>query len=433
MKKQGKNNMSRRDFVKASAAIGAAAILSGKEKVFAAGSDTIRIGLVGCGGRGTGAVKDCIQSSEGVELIALADIFDEKVQSALDTFKKEVPADKMKVTPENCFTGFDAYKKLIATDVDLVLFATPPHFRPMHVAAAVEAGKQIFMEKPVAVDPVGVRSIIASSELAEKKGLGVLAGTHHRHQNHYRETIKRIHRGDIGEIVAGQCYFLIHNTPWLGGHVKERQPQWSDMEYQCRTWYWYTWLSGDHNVEQHVHNHDIINWAIGTHPVKCVGTGGRIARTGPEYGNIYDHFSVEYEYPNDVRVQSMCRQVDGCTNIIAERVIGTKGIAYTDESVGMIKGQNPYKYDGESNNPYVTEHADLIASIRNGQPINEGRQVAESTLTAIMGRMSAYTGRAISWDWAMNASKLDLSPPAYSFDIDLPVRPVAIPGITKLI
>jgi predicted dehydrogenase len=433
MKNKQKTNMTRREFVKTSVAIGAAAILPGREKLFAAGSDNIRIGLIGCGGRGTGAVLDCIQSSEGIELIALADIFEEKVQTALQKFKEQVPAEKMKLTSENCFVGFDAYEKLIATDVDLVLLATPPHFRPMHTAAAVEAGKQIFMEKPVAVDPVGVRSIIASSELAKQKGLAILAGTHRRHQNHYRETIKRVHDGDIGEIVAGQCYFLIHNTPWLGGHVKERQPQWSDMEYQCRTWYWYTWLSGDHNVEQHVHNLDVINWAIGTHPVKCIGLGGRQARTGPEYGNIYDHFTVEYEYPNDVRVQSMCRQVDECTNIIAERVIGTNGIAYTDESVGMIKGQNAYKYDGDSNNPYVTEHADLIASIRNGQPINEGRQVAESTLTAIMGRMSAYTGRAVSWDWVMNASKLDLSPPEYNFDIDLPVRPIAVPGETKLI
>lgn len=433
MKNKKNRNMTRRDFVKASAAIGAAAILPGKEQLFAQGSDKLRVGLIGCGGRGTGAAMDCVQSSPNVEIVAMADLFRDRLDRSLAELSKEVDDEKFSVTNETCFTGFDAYEKVIACDIDMVILACPPHFRPMHLAAAVEAGKHVFMEKPVAVDPVGTRSVIASSDLAKEKGLAIVAGTQRRHQNHYSEILKRIHNGDMGEIVAGQCYFLIHNTPWLGGHVKERQPQWSDMEYQCRTWYWYTWLSGDHNVEQHVHNLDIINWAIGTHPVKCVGVGGRQARTGPEYGNIYDHFAVEYEYPNDVRVQSMCRQVDGCTNIIAERVIGTKGIAYTDESVGLIEEPNTYKFDGDSNNPYVTEHADLIASIRNGQPLNEGRQVAESTLTAIMGRMSAYTGRALSWNWVMNASKLDLSPPAYNFDIDLPVRPVAIPGKTKLI
>jgi predicted dehydrogenase len=207
---------------------------------------------------------------------------------------------------------------------------------------------------------------------------------------------------------------------------------WSDMEWQCRTWLFFTWLSGDHIVEQHVHNLDVINWAIGTHPVQCLGMGGREVRTGPEFGNIFDHFAVEYEYPNGVRVLSMCRQTEGCDHRVSERVVGTKGSAYTDGSNGSIEGPDAYKYEGDSPSPYVQEHADLIASIREGKPLNEGKRVAESTLTAIMGRMSAYTGRALKWDWAMSASKLDLTPPAYEFG-DLPVAPVAVPGKTQLI
>ncbi|MBA7688606.1 hypothetical protein ES703_97091 [subsurface metagenome] len=213
---------------------------------------------------------------------------------------------------------------------------------------------------------------------------------------------------------------------------KRKALGWSDMEWQCRNWLFFTWLSGDHIVEQHVHNLDIINWAIGAHPIQAMGMGGREVRTGPEYGNIFDHFAVEYEYPNGVRVLSMCRQTAGCHEQVSERVVGTNGQTYTDGSNGSVEGQNAYKYEGESPNPYVQEHADLIASIREGKPLNEGRRIAESTMTAIMGRISAYTGRALKWDWAMNASKLDLSPPKYEFG-DLPVRPAAVPGKTKLV
>ena len=204
------------------------------------------------------------------------------------------------------------------------------------------------------------------------------------------------------------------------------------MELQNRNWYFYTWLCGDHIIEQHVHNLDAINWAIGSHPVQCMGIGGRQVRTAPEYGNIFDHFAVEYEYPNGARVMSTCRQTTGCSKRVSERVVGTKGSTYTDGSNGWIEGANAYKYDGESPNPYVQEHSDLIASIRAGRPLNEGRQVAESTLTAIMGRMSAYTGREMKWDWVMNASELDLTPPKYEF-CDLPVEPVAVPGETPLV
>ncbi|GAH76133.1 unnamed protein product, partial [marine sediment metagenome] len=267
---------------------------------------------------------------------------------------QELDRDNLKVTDGTCFVGFDAYKKVIATDVDLVILAAPPHFRPEHLKAAIEAGKHVFMEKPVAVDPVGVRSVIATSELAAEKNLAIVAGTQRRHQAHYLEIMRRVHNGDIGEIVAAQCY-------WIGDYeyykAVLRQPGWSDMEWQCRNWNYFTWLSGDHIVEQHVHNIDVINWAIGSHPVQAMGMGGREVRTGPEYGHIFDHFAVEYEYPGGVRVTSMCRQMSGCSHRVSERLVGTMGSTYTDGSNGYIEGQKPFKYEGSSPNPYVQEHA----------------------------------------------------------------------------
>jgi len=414
--------ISRRDFIKGSAAVSLAAMTSGR--AFAAGSDTMRVGLIGCGGQGTRDVISCLKSSPGVELVAMGDLFKDRLDKSLEKLKTKV-SDKVKVTPDTCFVGFDAYKKVIASGVDMVLLVTPPHFRPEHLGAAVEAGKHVFMEKPAAVDPAGVRSIIASSELARQKSLSIVAGTQRRHQAHYIEIIKRIHNGDIGEIIAGQCY-------WNGGDMLgywkwyEQDSSLYGMQWQLRNWPWFTWLSGDHIVEQHVHNLDIMNWAIGTHPVQVMGMGGRAVR---DLGNIFDHFAVEYEYPNGVRIMGMCRQINGCHNRVTERIVGTKGIAH---GKGTIEGQNPYKYEGKSPNAYVQEQADLIASIREAEPINEGRRVAESTMTAIMGRMSAYTGRALKWDWAMNASQLDLSPPKYEFG-DLPTPPVPAPGKTQLI
>lgn len=423
---QNKHNLTRRDFVKTSAAL-AAALAAGTERIFAAGSDVLRVGLIGCGGRGTGAAKDCVSAAPGVEIVAMGDMFKDRIDSAFEDLKKNL-GDKAKVTREKCFVGFDAYQKVIASGVDLVLLAGPPHFRAAHLKAAIEAGKHVFMEKPAGVDPAGIRSVIASAEMAEKKGLGLVAGTQRRHQAHYNEIMKRVRNGDIGEIVAAQCY-------WNGGDMLgywkwyEQSDTLKGMEWQCRNWPWFTWLSGDHIVEQHVHNIDVVNWAIGAHPAQCMGMGGRQVRT---LGNIYDHFAVELEYPNGVRVLSMCRQITGCADRVSERIVGTKGATYTDSSVGYIEGAKAYKYEGPNPNPYVQEHTDLIKSIREGKALNEGRQVAESTLCAIMGRMSAYTGRALKWDWAMNASKLDLTPAKYEFG-DMPVEPVAVPGKTQLI
>ncbi|HPD46804.1 MAG TPA: Gfo/Idh/MocA family oxidoreductase [Anaerohalosphaeraceae bacterium] len=407
---------------------------------FAPGSDKIRVGVIGCGSRGTGAAKNCVDSSPNVEIVALGDTFKDRVDACLKMLKANDPAeksewsasgpwrnaDKVTATPETCFTGFDAYKQVIACDVDLVILATPPHFRPIHLKAAVEAGKHVFMEKPVAVDPVGIRSVLASSELAKQKGLAICAGTQRRHDPQYIEVMKRIHAGQIGDLLGGECY-------WVQGWVRqwgfwhERRPEWSDMEWQVRNWYYFTWLSGDHIVEQHVHNIDVTNWAMGTPPVQIMSLGGRQVRIEPEFGNIYDHFGVEFEYPNGTRVLSMARQIAGCTDIIGERIVGATGTA----RAGVIEGANPWTYTGPRPNPYEQEHADLIASIRAATPINEGRQVAESTLCAIAARMSAYTGREMKYDWVLKASKLDLSPKEYKFG-PIPVAPVAVPGQTPL-
>ena len=425
-KNQKAGEVSRRDFIKGSAAVSLAAMAGGTSRMYAAGSDKIRFGLVGCGSRGNGAAMNCIDSDKGAELVAMADVFKDKLDGALNNIKKKF-GDRVKVTPQSSFLGFDAYKKLIAYDLDIVILATPPGFRPMQAKAAIEGGRHIFMEKPGAVDPVGVRSLIATSELAEKKNLSIVVGTQQRRMYQYIEVMNRVFDGQIGQIVGGQCYWNWGSSKW---HFQNRKPEWSDMEWQIRCWPYFVWLSGDHIVEQHLHNIDIINWAIGTHPIQCIGMGGRQARTGPEFGNIYDHFTVEFEYPGDIRVMSMCSQIAGSTSRVGERVVGSKGWAYLTRGSGEIGGQNPFKYDKKMISGFVKEHADLIESVREGKPINEGKQLAESTMCVIMGRMSAYTGRALKWDWAMKASKLDLSPEKYELG-DLPVRPVAIPGKTR--
>ena len=421
--------VSRRDFIKASAAVSLAAITSGVGRVFAAGSDKVRVGLIGCGGRGVYDSTNCVNAAPNAEIVAMGDLFKDRLDSAIEELKKNL-GEKIKVTDDTCFVGFDAYKKVIACDVDLVILTTPPHFRPEHLRAAVQAGKHVFMEKPVAVDPAGVRSVIASSELADEKNLTIVAGTQARRLAHHVEIIKRIHNGDIGEILSGQCVRL--GSGMMDWGPKTRQPDWSDMEWQLRRWLFLTWLSGDFIAEMHVHELDIVNWALSSHPVSCVGMGGRQVRTAPEYGNVFDHFAVEYEYPNGVRIEYLGSQIEGCSVRCNERFVGTKGSAYTDWATSYIEGQNPFKYEGDSPDPCLRQHADQIAAIREGKKLNEGRRIAESTLTSIMGRMSAYTGRALKWDWAMNASQLDLSPAKYEFG-DLPIRPVAVPGKTMLV
>ncbi|MHC4213790.1 MAG: Gfo/Idh/MocA family protein [Planctomycetota bacterium] len=396
--KSNADNVTRRDFVKTSAALSLAAMAFDSSGVFAAGSDKLRFGLVGCGSRGTGAAINCLNSDPNVELVAIGDLFQDKVDSSLAKMrKKETISSRVKINPDSVFLGFDACERVLASGIDFVILATPPGFRPQTLKASIEAGKHVFMEKPAAVDPVGIRSIIASSELAKQKGLSIIAGTQQRRMLHYIEILKRIHDGSLGKIVGGQCYWNWGSQDW---HFQHRKPEWSDMEWQIRCWPYFTWLSGDHICEQHVHNLDIINWAIGSHPIKCMGLGGRQVRIGPEYGNIFDHFTIEYEYPEGIRVMSMSSQIKGTVNQEAERVVCTKGQTYTTRRVGEIEGQNPYKYDGARPSAMVIEHADLIKSIRDGKPINEGRQVAESTLTAIMGRIQSWTCLLKNSKWA---------------------------------
>ena len=420
--------LSRRAFVRASA-VASLASLVGSHRMYAAGGDKVRLGLIGCGGRGTHDTTNCLRAAENVELVAMGDMFADRLGWSRKTLTERVP-EKVKVTNETCFTGWNADKQVLASDVDMVILTTPPHFRPMQLRAAIEAGKHVFMEKPVAVDPLGVRSVIASSELADRKGLTIVAGTQMRRISHLVEVCKRLHDGAIGELLGGQCFRL-------GGAMgswgpKQRQSGWSDMEWQLRRWLFMTWLSGDFITEMHVHNLDIVNWAIGSHPVQCIGMGGRQQRIEPEYGDSYDHFSVEYEYPNGLRIAYMGGQQDGISNPHHQRLVGTKGSALLDFGRAVLQGDNAAEIAWDQFNPERTQHADQIDAIRRGQRLNEGRRIAESTLTSIMGRMSAYTGRALKWDWAMNASKLDLSPPAYEFG-DLPMPPVAIPGKTRLV
>ncbi len=429
------DGISRRDFIKTTSAASLVAMVSGGGALFAGGSDTVRVGVIGCGGRGTGAAMDCVNSTPGVVITALGDLFQDRVDGSFNRLTEKLKPENVDVPQDRRFSGFDAFQKVLASDIDVVILAAPPQFRPRHLKAAVGAGKHVFMEKPVGVDPLGIRSVIETATQAKAKNLAIVAGTQRRHQAHYLEIMKRVQGGDIGEIVSGQCYWNM-GALWLE-RAKEnwdglKNKGWSDMEWHCRNWLFLTWLSGDHIVEQHVHNLDVINWAMGSPPVRCSGMGGRQVRTDPMFGNIFDHFAIEYEYPNGARVMSMCRQTAGCHDNVSERVMGTQGFAYTDGAQGYIKGSKAFEYPDESPNPYVQEHADLLASIKNGKPLNEGKRVAESTLTAIMGRMSAYTGRALSWDWVMNSSKLDLSPPSYTLG-DLEMRPVAVPGETPLV
>jgi predicted dehydrogenase len=399
-------------------------------RAYAAGSDTIRVGLIGCGGRGTFDTSNCLKAAEGIELVAMGDLFKDRLEGCRRTLSETLP-DKVRVTDERCFVGWDAHVKVLATDVHLVILTEPPHFRPAHLKAAVEAGKHVFMEKPVAVDPVGVRSVIDASDRAGQKGLTILAGTQMRRISHMVEAVRRVQDGAIGTILGGQCVRL--GDAMRGWGPPQRQPGWSDMEWQLRRWLFMTWLSGDFIVEMHVHNLDMMNWLIGDHPVQCMGMGGRQQRTEPEYGDAYDHFAVEYEYANGLRIEYMGAQIDKMGNgRNDQRVVGTKGSLYADFARAAFEGQTPAEIAWDQNDPCIKQHAEQITAIRSRGPLNEGRRIAESTLTSIMGRMTAYTGRALKWDWALKASKLDLTPPAYQFG-DLPLPPVAIPGKTPLI
>jgi len=428
----------RRQFIKSSAAItgstlGSAAFLtlpSPAHAYHAQGSDLIRVGLIGCGGRGTGAARQALQADKNVKLVAMGDMFEDRLNNSLKSLQQvETVNQKIDVPAERRFVGFDAYKEVIASGVDVVLLTTPPHFRPLHIETAVQAGKHVFAEKPVAVDSPGIHRVLAACELAKNKNLSIVSGLCLRYSNGYREIIDRIHNGQMGDVhtIEANDY---RGTIWMF----PRKEEWTDMHWQMRNWYYFTWLSGDFNVEQHVHNLDVSAWVMGnSYPQSAIGMGGREVRKGIEYGNIYDHHSVTYEWENGSRLYSNTRQIPGCSNDISVNVTGSNGTArITERKNGkFIKGPSPWAFEGDDNKFYQTEHDELFASIRNGNPINNGDYMCNSTLLGIMGRMATYSGKRVTWDQALN-SKIDLTPPKYEWgEIDMPE--VAVPGVSKVI
>ncbi len=382
--------------------------------------ERFKVGLIGAGGRGRGAVLDALAANPNIVLWTIADVFPDHMETAKEKLKEAMPKN-YEVTKDRTFTGFDSYQAALATDIDTVILTSPPAFRPEHFKAAVDAGKHIFMEKPVSSDSAGVRIALAASKVADKKKLNVVCGTQRRHDVAYRECIRRIHDGQIGQILA--CYAYWNQG---GCWVLPRDPKWTDMEYQLRNWIYFTWISGDHIVEQHIHNIDVCNWAMKAHPVKAVSLAGRQTRTDEVYGHVFDHFATEYEYDNGVKMLSMCRQIDGTASRVSEHIVGSKG---TSNAQTWIKGENPWRWEGERPNDYVEEHRHLFEAIESGKHLNEAREMAESTLTAIMGRMAGYTGQEITWEMALN-SKESLAPPKEEFG-DLPDFPIAHPGVTK--
>ena len=432
-------SVSRRAFL---AAASASALARG-----APSTGKLKAGLVGCGGRGTQAVVNMLTGNDNVELVAMADIFEDHLESSLDRLRNnakyvsrdagitversgkpaELSADDLvasvragiQVDPEHHFVGFDAFEKLINSGVDIVMLATPPGYRPQHFEAAVNAGKHVFTEKPIATDPVGVRRFMAAAKIAEEKHLTVMSGAQRHAQREYAETVDKIHNGAVGDIVA-------LNSNYLSGpvfHAKARDPKWGDMEWELRNWYSFIWICGDQIVEQHFHNIDFMNWVMDAHPQEVVASGGAAWRPRePLYGNIYDHMTSDFVYPNGVRLASYCRQYpNGLHRDVSDMIVGSKG-----RSNGMDMG-------GKGINPYVQEHIDMIKSITGAGPyINQGMRVAESTLTAIMARESAYSGLKITWDMIM-ASKQDLQPKQFDYSKPMEPIPLPVPGVYKFV
>ena len=436
--------LTRRQFVKAAglATLGSAVV---KDLSWASGSfwtsnsDTLKVGLIGCGSRGTGAAEEALNADSNVVLSAMADAFSDRLEESYATLKGKLK-EKVQVSGDHKFVGLDAYQKLLDSDVDVVLLATPPAFRPAHLEAAVGAGKHIFSEKPFAVDAPGLRRVIAAAKKAEEKGLSLVSGFCWRYHLPKRETFSRVLNGQIGEILTAEATY---NTGELW--YKERQPGWTDMEYKLRNWLYYNWLSGDHIVEQAIHSVDMLQWAMGdVMPLSVTGTGGRQKRTDKKYGNVYDHFGLIYEYPNGAKAYFFCRQQADTAPSYGVEFVGKEGKCIVDCRTGVheIKGTKPWKYEDETKftdanayqrskvrSMYQQEHDELFASIRAGKPLNDGEWMTRSNLVALAGRMAGYTGQTITLEQAL-ASEEELFPENLSWDTQYDI-PIAVPGITR--
>lgn len=437
-------SLSRRQFIKTAgivtigSTLPAASVLS-SNAAWTSNSNTLRVGLIGCGNRGTAAAGEAINADPNVVLVAMADAFDDRLQSSLATLKEKYK-EKVQVPKEHQFVGLDAYQKLIDTDVDVVLLVAPTAFRPDHFEAAVKANKHIFAEKPFAVDAPGLRRVMDAVEVARKKKLSVVSGFCWRYHLPKRETFEKVLKGQIGNILTAESTY---NTAELW--YKERQKGWTDMEYRLRNWYYYNWLSGDHIVEQAIHSIDLLQWAMGdVAPVSVVGSGGRQKRTDPKWGNIYDHFALTYTYPDGAKAYFSCRQQANTARSYAVEFVGSDGTCIVDNRSGVheIKGRRPWKYEDstkftdeeaykktEVRSMYQQEHDELFASIRANKPINDGDWMLRSNLVALAGRMAGYTGNVIMIEDAL-ASEEVLFPDHLSWNTQYDI-PIAIPGITK--
>ena len=417
---------SRRDVLKSGVLLaGAPVLLKG-----APAGQAIKIGLVGCGGRGTGAAAQALKADDYSELTAVADVYQNRIDDCLGRLKK-VAGPKVKVEQANMFVGLDAYKKLIESGVDVVLLATPPGFRPTHLRAAIDANKHVFCEKPVAVDAPGVRDVLETAKLAKEKNLSLVAGFCWRYSNYIQDTFKQIHSGVIGDIVS--YYGTYYTSPVKPMPPEDTRPAgMSDVEWQIRNWYNFVWTCGDGLVEQCIHTVDKVAWAFNDKPpISCVAVGGRQTPNG--IGNIYDHVEVNYLYPNNVRAFVGQRQIEGCYNENSDYIAGTKGVAIIGRGPNpRIEGQNKWTFEGQKNDMYQAEHDVLFAAIRKGQPINDGERMATSTLLGIMGRMAAYTGQQITWEQAMNSQER-IFPEKLDWNMSLAVQPMARPGTTKFL
>lgn len=435
------SDASRRDFLKTSsiAAVGTGLLAGISSRAYADGDDTLKIGLVGCGGRGTGAAAQALSTEGKTKLVAMGDAFRDQIDSALRNIQQAVsgrPDAEVDVEESRKFVGFDAYKQVIDSGVDVVILATPPGFRPIHFAYAVEQGKHVFMEKPVAVDAPGVRQVLESARIAKEKNLKVGVGLQRHHQAGYVDTIKRIHDGEFGDVIALRVYW---NSAGVWEPRRTREQCKTEMEYQMRNWYYYNWLCGDHICEQHIHNLDVGNWVMKGYPVKCNGMGGREVRKDPKYGEIFDHHACEFTYEDGTVMMSQCRHIKNCWNPVTERVHTTKGII--DPSSGperLFDGSKGVRFRGDKSNPYQVEHDALFAAIRKGEEFNEAENGAMSTMTSILGRMCTYSGKEITMKDALEKG-LSIMPKEFGFDADPPTLPgtdghypIPVPGVTKV-